>query len=189
MITLGQITGGDMRALYFLAILGFCLSTFPSIADAGHCKKAKVKDPIGCLNSEVAYLTALQKRTEGELGELKGKLPSLISAAMPVGTVLAWKSDSVAPPPGWEFLDIEGRWMVGTNNPGNVGKMINDEPLNLPFETEATASDKKYSWGKTKDNTPHATGTDHKHMGSVSISDRVAFGPPSMQVRYIIKLK
>jgi hypothetical protein len=178
-----------MKTVAGLALVGVCLFAFPSMAVAGHCKKPQEGDPIRCLNDEVAYLTSLNQRTQRELSDLKQSLPSLVSSAMPLGTVLAWKSDSAEPPAGWEFLDLDGRWLVGTTDREKVGKMINEGALSLPFTTQPTASENKYAWGDTEDQTPHATGLDHTHSGSVSVSDRVSLGPPSLQVRFIIKVR
>jgi hypothetical protein len=120
--------------------------------------------------------------------------PQPIPTLIPKGTVLPWFSKEVKAPKGWQFCDgkdgrpdLNGIWLVGTNDAASVGALVNRDSINLPFSTGPTADGNKYSWGDTENNTPHATGLDHTHRGTVTL-DPAQLGPPSIKVRFIIKI-
>jgi hypothetical protein len=165
-------------------------------AQAGHCRAGWGRDRIKCLNSEVAFLTAKQKQTQRSLDALKADIPKQVLSAFPSGTIITWFSKDEKPPRGWELCDgkdgrpdLNGLWVVGTDEPSEVGKVINQDSVNIPITTGTASGGHNYAWGDTEPETPHATGTDHTHSGSMTISDRSSIAPPSMKVRYIIKVE
>jgi hypothetical protein len=165
-------------------------------AQAGHCRAGWSRDRIKCLNSEVAYLTAKQRQTQRNLDALKADIPKRVSAAFPAGTIITWFSKEERPPKGWELCDgkdgrpdLNGLWVVGTDKPSEVGMVVNQDPVNIPITTGAAEGGHNWAWGDTETETPHATGTDHFHKGSIAVSDRSSLAPPSMKVRYIIKVE
>lgn len=82
--------------------------------------------------------------------------------------------------------------MVGTDDPEAVGKVVNRDPIqiNLSGTATATGTQNKYPVSGNAGPPPHAPGMDHSHPVSVSgtFADRNMFAPPSMQIRYIIKI-
>ena len=177
-------------------MLVFFLMATSGEAQAGHCRAGWSRDRIKCLNSEVAYLTAKQKQTQRSLDALKAEIPKQVLAAFPPGTIITWFSKDEKPPRGWELCDgqdgrpnFNGLWMVGTDDPTAVGQVINLNPVTIPITTGTAEGGHNWAWGDTESETPHATGTDHFHKGSIAISDRSSLAPPSMKVRYIIKVE
>ncbi|MCA3555015.1 hypothetical protein [Aestuariivirga sp.] len=163
-------------------------------AEAGLCDKGNLSKRTACLSKEVAYLTVQHKKTADELAALQAQLPGLLLAGVPVGTVLAWKSNSTVKPEGWEFLDeMDGRWLVGTSDPTKVGEVLNESrgDVSVAFQTGGATGGHNWNFGDTDNKTPEATGLDHAHSGSLTISPdhQKALYPPSMKVRFIIKVK
>ncbi len=183
--------------LSLLSTLLYLTPVTPS--QAGHCSRGLNRDRIKCLNSEVAFLTELQKKTRIEVDNLRSEIPKIISAAFPVGTIIAWNSKDESAPKGWKFCDgqegrpdLNGRWLVGTNDSNMVGEKNNPPELAISgsFATAGEASGNYYGWGDTESDAPHATGRDHQHTGTFSGTiDQSKISPPSVQVRYIVKIE
>lgn len=121
--------------------------------------------------------------------------PQPLPQEVPKGVVLPWFSKEKEPPRGWRLCDgqegrpnFNGLWIVGTDDPASVGQVMNLNPLTLPFTTGTAHGGNNWAWGDTEPETPHATGTDHQHSGSITVSDRTALAPPSMKLRFIIKV-
>lgn len=178
-----------------IGIVGILIAIISTDSFAGHCRKGSQAERTRCLNNEVAYLTTLNKRRAGEIRKLEQELQVVASQIIPLGAVVAWNSSASDPPKGWEFCDglggkpnLDERWLVGTKSPDKVGQMTPTETITLSARTEESVGDNKYSWGDTENNTPHATGLDHKHDVSISI-DPTAIKPPSVYVRFICKVR
>lgn len=166
-----------------------------SDVNAGHCRKGSTREQIRCLNSEVSYLTSKYKETRREVEKLRSEMSSIADAAVPIGTIMPWYSTSEELPKGWKLCDgLEGRpnlnglWIVGTTDARKNGTLVNeDSNVTISGKTKEATDGNKYAWGDTEDETPHATGLDHKHEVEFTL-DRLTLAPKSMAMRFIIKV-
>jgi hypothetical protein len=82
--------------------------------------------------------------------------------------------------------------MVGTDDPEAVGKVVHRDAVGISLSgtVHATGTPNKYPVSGHAGPPPHAPGMDHVHSVSVSgtFPDRTMFAPPSLQLRYIIKV-
>ena len=167
-----------------------------AITDAlGHEEIAMPATPLG----GVARSAKGRAEAGGRVEETEMANAPTPVIAIPKGGVLPWFSQDKEPPRGWKLCDgLEGRpnfngiWMVGTDDPKAVGQVINLNPIaiSLSGSADPTATQNKYPVSSHAGDPPHAPGMDHAHAVSVSgtFPDRNVFAPPSMQIRYIIKI-
>lgn len=185
------------HAAIFLGTL--LLAGYSSEAQAGHCGSEVNRPTIRCLNNEIGYLTTKAKQTKRALEKLRKEIPDLVTAALPAGTIITWFSMEEVAPKGWALCDgkdgrpnLNGQWLVGTGDPSLVGKPISVGPVTLQFSgtANATTTDIKYPVSGDAGDPPHAPGMDHTHSvsGTVTVDDPMKLAPPSIMVRYIIKI-